>query len=347
LNEGDKVIRAVLLGGDHIMSKELARTVKTIPGAVVMDSERAQFREPEVHLQGLEVKSVPMRLKFDIKLTYEAGEKGADFVFNIEAAQTLRQRVVAERLILPKGCEIVRHVDPATRSRFLRVLAPEGPMAVRYTATVDIDQHLENPSVIGECAIGKVPGSVLPYVFPSRYCQSDRLLRLAYDLFGKLPHGYARVQAICNWVSDNVAFASNTTNGETSACDTVLQRQGVCRDFAHLMIALCRALNIPARFATGIDYGADPALGPQDFHAYVEVYLGDRWWIFDPSGTAIPTGFVRLGTGRDAADVPFCMIFGMATMTDMQITISAETGTDGKLREPLPTDRALSTDDGT
>jgi transglutaminase-like putative cysteine protease len=88
---------------------------------------------------------------------------------------------------------------------------------------------------------------------------------------------------------------------------------GVCRDFAHLMIALCRAVNIPARFTTGTDYGADPALGPPDFHAYVEVYIGDRWYIFDPSGTGIPMGFVRIGTGRDAADVAFATIFGGVT----------------------------------
>ncbi len=84
----------------------------------------------------------------------------------------------------------------------------------------------------------------------------------------------------------------------------------MCRDFAHLMIALCRALSIPARFTTGTDYGADPALGPPDFHAYVEVYLGRRWYIFDPSGTSIPMGFVRFGTGRDASDVAFATIFG-------------------------------------
>lgn len=85
---------------------------------------------------------------------------------------------------------------------------------------------------------------------------------------------------------------------------------GICRDFAHLMIALCRALNLPARFVTGTDYGADPALGPPDFHAYVEVYLSDQWYIFDPSHTTIPEGLVRLGTGRDAADVAFATIFG-------------------------------------
>ena len=89
-----------------------------------------------------------------------------------------------------------------------------------------------------------------------------------------------------------------------------MSKVGVCRDFAHLMITLCRALNIPARFATGTDYGADPALGPPDFHAYVEVYVGDRWYIFDPSGTSIPMGLLRICTGRDAADVAFATIFG-------------------------------------
>jgi transglutaminase-like putative cysteine protease len=92
--------------------------------------------------------------------------------------------------------------------------------------------------------------------------------------------------------------------------DTLIERVGICRDFAHLRIALCRALNIPARFTTGTDFGADPALGPPDFHAYVEAYLGDRWYTFDASGTAIPMGLVRFGTGRDAADVAFATIFG-------------------------------------
>ena len=118
--------------------------------------------------------------------------------------------------------------------------------------------------------------------------QSDRLLRFAFNEFGHLWHGYSRVQAIRDWVVERVKFRSNSSDVNTSAIDTLVEGTGVCRDFAHLMIALCRALNIPARFATGIDYGADPALGPTDFHAYVEVFLGDRWYIFDASGVAIP-----------------------------------------------------------
>ncbi|MFL6664518.1 MAG: transglutaminase family protein, partial [Rhizobacter sp.] len=130
----------------------------------------------------------------------------------------------------------------------------------------------------------------------------------------------------------------------TSAIDTLLETVGVCRDFAHLMSALCRAINIPARFTTGIDYGADPALGPPDFHAYVEVYLGDRWYLFDPSGTAIPMGFVRLGTGRDAADVAFATIFGAVTSSAPRIAIEAIAGADGSLVLPRHCTEALSTD---
>jgi transglutaminase-like putative cysteine protease len=110
------------------------------------------------------------------------------------------------------------------------------------------------------------------------------------------------------------------------------------------MIALCRAINIPARFTTGVDYGADPALGPTDFHAYVEAYLGDRWYIFDPSGTAIPMGFVRLGTGRDAADVAFATIFGSVTSSVPRIAIEAVPGEDGRLVMPYHCAQALSTD---
>jgi hypothetical protein len=110
------------------------------------------------------------------------------------------------------------------------------------------------------------------------------------------------------------------------------------------MIALCRAVNIPARFTTGIDYGADPALGPTDFHAYVEAYLGDRWYIFDPSGTAIPMGFVRFGTGRDAADVAFATIFGSVASAVPRITIEAVAGADGQVAMPYHCAEALSTD---
>jgi transglutaminase-like putative cysteine protease len=177
------------------------------------------------------------------------------------------------------------------------------PLKLAYGATVDLSHYIAEPGQIGEVPVARLPAQVLSYIYPSRYCQSDRLHRFAMREFGQQWQGYSRVQAIRDWVLQRTTFSSNTTNSNTSAVDTLLETEGVCRDFAHLMIALCRAINIAARFTTGIDFGADPALGPTDFHAYVEAYLGDLWYLFEPSDTAIPMGFVRLGTGRDAADV--------------------------------------------
>ncbi|MDB5881606.1 MAG: transglutaminase, partial [Ramlibacter sp.] len=151
---------------------------------------------------------------------------------------------------------------------------------------------------------------------------------------------------IRDWVQGHVDFVSGTSDGNTSAIDTLVTKQGVCRDFAHLMIALCRAVNIPARFATGMDYGAAPELGPPDFHAYVEAYVGNRWYLFDPSGTAIPMGFVRLATGRDAADCAFSSIFGGVEWKTPIVEIEAVAGEDGVSRVPEHTQEALSTDAG-
>jgi transglutaminase-like putative cysteine protease len=167
---------------------------------------------------------------------------------------------------------------------------------------------------------------------------------LAIKEFGHLRQGYSRVQAIRDWVLNCVTFRLNSSTGNTSAVDTLVEQVGVCRDFAHLMIALCRAVNIPARFATSIDYGADPALGLTDFHAYVEVYLGDRWYIFDPSGVAIPMGFVRICTGRDAADSAFATIFGGVRGATPEINIEVIPNELGVLVVPKHVPYALSTD---
>jgi transglutaminase-like putative cysteine protease len=254
-----------------------------------------------------------IRIELQVELSYEVAEHGADFVFNIHAAHTECQRISSERLWINQPTEPQIHLDPLTGNRYMRLRAEPGELKVSYAATVDLTHHFADPAQLAEVPVRQLPPEVIGYIYPSRYCQSDRLLKLAFNEFGQLWQGHSRVQAIRDWVERRVAFTSNTSNSTTSAVDTLIEQVGVCRDFAHLMIALCRAINIPARFATGTDYGADPALGPPDFHAYVEAYLGDRWYIFDPSGTAIPMGFVRFGTGRDAADVAFASIFGGVT----------------------------------
>jgi transglutaminase-like putative cysteine protease len=246
----------------------------------------------------------------------------------------------------PGLCGLATITDPATATRFMRLHAEPGPLRLGYAATVDIAHHLAEPDTLAEAPVRRLPLDVMPYIYPSRYCQSDRLLKLAFNEFGSLWQGYSRVLAIQHWIQRHVAFAANTSDSNTSAVDTLIEQVGVCRDFAHLMIAMCRALNIPARMVTGTDYGASASLGPPDFHAYVEVYLGDRWYLFDASGTGIPMGFLRIGTGRDAADVAFATIFGQVAVNAPVIRVQALEGEGLQLphhcRQALSTSNASS-----
>ena len=285
-----------------------------------------------------------IRIQLQIDLEYEVGEHGADFIFNVHAAHTSSQVVSSESLRISQPVATQLLTDAESGNRHLRLRAEPGPLHLCYAATVDLTHHRAVPEQLGEVRVADLPLEVLGYVYPSRYCQSDRLVKMAIDEFGALWQGYGRVQAIQAWVQRHVSFRSNVSDSNTSAVDTLIERVGVCRDFAHLMIALCRAVNIPARFATGTDYGADPALGPPDFHAYVEVYLGGRWYIFDPSDTAIPMGFVRLGTGRDAADVAFATIFGSVKSKAPMISAVAVDDPSRGFMLPHACLEALSTD---
>ncbi|MBU7574423.1 MAG: transglutaminase family protein [Hydrogenophaga sp.] len=287
-----------------------------------------------------------VRIHLAIDLQYEIHPPGADFIFNVQAAHSPQQTVSWEQLQVSQPVPLLMHTDAATRTRTLRLSAGPGPLSVRYRATVDIEHHVAPPDSVFETPVAQLPPEALAYIYPSRYCQSDCVTAMANQLFGQMPQGYRRVQAIQQWVQSQVTFESNTSNSMTSALDTMNDRKGVCRDFAHLMITMCRALNIPARFTTAIDFGADPALGPTDFHAYVEAYVGHRWYIFDPSGTAIPMGFLRIGTGRDAADASFATIFGGVDTHAPRIDISAQTSPRHGWLMPVHRPEALSTDGG-
>ena len=242
-----------------------------------------------------------VRLELSLELNYEIYGQGSDFIFNIHNAYTAHQTVSNEKLELSQLINPEIYTDPATANRYMRLHAEEGQLKVRYQSTIDINHHFADPAHIAEVSVAKLPAQVLSYIYPSRYCESDRLHRMAIREFGHLWQGYSRVKAIQDWVQNRVVYTPNTSDSSTSAIDTLIEQVGVCRDYAHLMIALCRAVNIPARFVTGTDYGAYPVWGPPNFHAYVEAYLGDRWYMFDPTGSSIPMGFVRFGVGRDAA----------------------------------------------
>lgn len=285
-----------------------------------------------------------IRLQLQINLDYKVQQPGAVFFFYIHAASTPHQQVPYEHLtISPDSAQWNIEVHPSDGQRCLRVQARPGPLQLQYNATVEMNHYVGDPAQIPEVPVEQLPLDVLGYIYPSRYCQSDRLPQFAMQEFGQLPMGYLRAKAICEWVQQHVTFRSNTSDGTTSAMDTLVERVGVCRDFAHLMIALCRACNMPARIVTGTDYGADPALGPPDFHAYVEVYLGNRWYLFDPSGTAIPMGMMRLATGRDAADVAFSTIFGGVTSEPPRIQVSVVHDAANNWHWPEHTQMALST----
>ncbi|MEY2632401.1 MAG: hypothetical protein RIR00_1055 [Pseudomonadota bacterium] len=285
-----------------------------------------------------------IRLRYSVSLAYNVLSQPADFVFNIQAATTACQRVISESLHINQAVAQHFHFDALHRNRLLRLRAETGRLTVNYQAEVEIGHHWDSPAHLIEMPIHALPTDVLPYLYPSRYCESDKIQALANREFGHIPPGYGRVDSIRSWVNQHLRFTSGSSNFSTSAMDTLSQRVGVCRDFAHLMIAICRALNIPARFSSGLDYGADPALGPTDFHAYVEVYLGHRWYLFDPSGTAVPMGFVRIGTGRDAADIAFATIFGSINASVPVLTIEAVVDPLRGLELPIHVSDALSTD---
>lgn len=283
-----------------------------------------------------------IRLEFSVDLRYEIAAGPADSVFNIHAARTPSQSVAREVLHFNRETESSLHEDWHNGMRWLRLCATPGLLAVHYEATVDIEHYMELPARIAEVPVNRLPMDVMSYIYPSRYCQSDRLSKLALREFGHLRPGYGRAQVIQDWVKQHIIFMVGSSNCSTSALDTLVEPVGVCRDFAHLLIALCRALNIPARFVTGIDYGADPGLGPTDFHAYVEAYLGDRWYLFDPSGISPPMGLVRIGTGRDAADVSFATVFGAVKPTMPLVHIEAIDNPDNGFILPQYSSQAVS-----
>lgn len=257
-------------------------------------------------------------MKFNVasRLAYEVRDTTV-FLLNIEAAALRNQKILTERLNLTPTVAVDRHeLDGGTR--LVRVVVEPGTFEVAYAATIDLSMYDADPASLSETPVAELPLEVTPFLNPSRYCQSDRLARFAYREFGALPPGHQRVTAICNWIYENVDYLSGSSNSETSAYDTMVQRAGVCRDFAHLGIAFCRALSIPARFASSYAWQLDPP----DFHAVFECYLDGAWYLFDPTRKAALQGLVRIGVGRDAADAAFATIYGNAVMTDMAVSIA-------------------------
>lgn len=237
-------------------------------------------------------------------------------ILSVHAQRNSAQVVVEEQFSIEPKVSFSEFLAEGSGNRFVRVeTGNRKQLSVQYNATVDCDYQLLKATTLEATPVADMTAAELQYLFPSRYCQSDRLGRLAWDLFGKIEGPHERVVAITDWIHSNVEYLRGSTSSETSAYDTVTQRTGVCRDFAHLGIALCRALNIPARYFTGYAYELDPP----DLHACFECFIGGSWTIFDATRLAHLNGLVRVGVGRDAADAAVASIFGGARCRNMAI----------------------------
>lgn len=250
--------------------------------------------------------------EIDLSLAYQVNGP-TDFVFQIHALNGMDQQVLAETLDVQTLLPVRVYADPTLNHRFLRLHAGAGPLQLRYRATVSRSMLLPDPAT-PEVAVADLPDALLHNLMPTRYCESDLLGRVALKMFGQHPPGLQRVQAIVDWIHDNVDYQVGSTQSTTTACDVFLHRAGVCRDFAHLGITFCRALNIPARLVVGYAKFDEP---PPDFHAVFESYLGHRWVMFDATRMSPLDELVRIASGRDAKDLAFATIFGPATMVSM------------------------------
>lgn len=274
-----------------------------------------------------------MDIKVGCKLRYEITEP-TGFVFQIEAAKADSQIVKSESLTLPAGSTSDLYADPVTLTRKLRTFLGPGAAEVIYEATVGVDSGGFDPAQVLEFDFAQLPMEYLDYLAASRYCPSDIFTKLAFETFGKLPRGHTRVTAICDWIFGTITYASGSTGPSSTSADVFESKKGVCRDFAHLGISLCRALGIPARYASVY---AD-ALSPQDFHAVFQAYLngpkGGEWFAFDASRMSSVDALVRIAAGRDAADVAFAWPQGKVTSQPPEVWADAPNRTHS-LRTPL------------
>lgn len=215
-----------------------------------------------------------------------------------------------------------------------RMVAPAGQMVISAEAVLR-DAGQPDPVVPAamQHPVEQLPSDTLPYLLPSRYCETDVLSDFAWSQFSQTPLGWARVQAVCDFVHNHVRFGYEHSRPTRTAVETLSEAVGVCRDYTHLAITLCRCLNIPTRYCTGYvsDIGQSPPYPAMDFAAWMEVYLGGAWWVFDPRNNDTRLGRVLIARGRDAADVPLVHSFGAHELKGFEVWIDRIEDTPGPL----------------
>lgn len=249
-------------------------------------------------------------------------ERLSDVLLQFEAAAIPEQRILAAHCSMSEAEHIARVAaqDEIGERIWLHV---NGRFEVTYTAQVEVNRLLADIGSLDRLEPHKLPAEAVQYLFDSRYCQADRFQPFAEAEFGSLDGG-ARVIAIRDWIADNFSYVPGCSTSNTTALDSFVERRGICRDYAHVMVTLARASAIPARYCSVYA----PGVEPPDFHAVAEVFLADptvpgggAWHLVDATAMADPANTVKIGVGRDAADVSFMTVFGEARFEDKAISV--------------------------
>jgi transglutaminase-like putative cysteine protease len=255
-----------------------------------------------------------MWFQVSAELTYDFQRPGETLLL-LEAARSPDQAVHAERLSFSPDVPVSRLDDSVTGERRAGFLA-DGRHSIAYSATVEVMARDATLAGARAASVRDLPSEALRYLHASRYCPSDRFERFVRRRFGD-HEGGDKVQAILDWMAESMSYEIGVSDSATTAIDTFVDRAGVCRDYSHLAIALCRAADIPARAVSAYAW----TLEPPDLHAVAEVFVGGRWRLIDPTGKAPIDGLVRVATGLDAADIAFMTIFGEAQLVSQSFTI--------------------------
>ena len=253
-----------------------------------------------------------MKIRVGFEMVYEfVARTPMVLMLNVHPSRAI-DLIEPDRLRITPALPVTRYTD-AFGNICTRLVAPAGPIEIATDALV---ADSGAPDVVEPAAreheIGELPHDALVFLLASRYCETERLMNAAWSRFGTTPAGWPRVQAICDFVHSYVRFGYQHARPTKTAVDVFIERRGVCRDFAHLAITLCRCMNIPARYCTGYlgDIGVPPEPEPMDFSAWFEAYLGGRWYTFDARHNTPRIGRIVMARGRDAADVAFSTTFG-------------------------------------
>jgi len=273
-----------------------------------------------------------MHLKINSRLDITTQDEGV-VLLNVEVQPTEHQSLDEDEFRITPQITTDEHRVPETGNRYRKLRLGAGTVSINYSAVVQTSLYIEQPTNLSQVPLHELPFDVIPHLYASRYCPSDELASFAWEQFGSTPMGFERVEAVRDWVQQNLTYKAGVSTSTTTAADTLQMRAGVCRDFAHLLITLCRALGLPARYMSAYALNLDPP----DFHAVVEVYLSGRWYLFDATGLCPLDGIVKIAVGRDAADTAFMTSFGAVSATPAIVEVSRLDG-----GEDIPAHSAIS-----